>query len=123
MVPLATHLASEGLAVVLFDYRHWGVSEGLPRQMADPVKELADLHAVLRHIENSGGLEGRVDPRRVGLYGASLGGGLVLAAASELSKRKDPLKKNLKAFVAAVPFVDGEEARAAALKVGVFVCL
>lgn len=116
MVPLATSLAAEGFAVVLFDYRHWGVSGGLPRHVADPNKEVEDLQAVLQHIQDTHGLQGRVDPNRMALYGASLGGGIALATASLLNLEKNPLKEKVKAVVAAIPFVSGRAAQAAALE-------
>ncbi|KAL8455245.1 hypothetical protein Emag_000915 [Eimeria magna] len=111
LVPFATNMASEGLAAVIFDYRHWGVSEGLPRQVADPQKQIEDLLAVMQHLKDTAGLEGKVDATRMTLYGSSLGGGVVLAAASLLNRDKNPLKENLKAVVAAVPFVSGHKQR------------
>lgn len=117
MVPLATSLAAEGLAVVLFDYRHWGVSDGLPRHVADPQKEVDDMQAVLQHIQDTAGLQGRVDPKRMAIYGASLGGGIALATASILNLEANPLKEKVKAVVAAIPFVSGRAAQAAAVEV------
>ncbi|KAL8432144.1 hypothetical protein ACSSS7_004756 [Eimeria intestinalis] len=111
LVPFATTMASEGFASVIFDYRHWGVSEGLPRHVADPPKQIADLIAVMQHLKDTGGLQGKVDANRMVLYGSSLGGGVVLAAASLLNRDKNPLKENLKALVAAVPFVSGHKQR------------
>ncbi|KAL8434544.1 hypothetical protein Efla_000060 [Eimeria flavescens] len=116
LLSFAESLAGEGFAVVLFDYRHWGVSEGLPRHLAEPEKEVADLQAVLKHIHESKGFRGKVDANRIGLYGSSLGGGVVLAAASGLNKQNNPLKHKIKALIAAVPFVSGEKTQADSLK-------
>lgn len=116
LVPLATSLTKGGLAVVLFDYRHWGVSGGFPRHLADPLKELDDTQAVLKHIEDTFGLQGRVDPKRIALYGSSLGGGIALATASLLKLEENPLKENVKAVVVTVPFVSGKATQAAAMQ-------
>ena len=117
MVPFAQHIAEEGFAVVIFDYRHWGVSEGTPRHVANPHKEIEDLKAVLQHLHASNGLGGRVDQHRIMLYGASLGGALVLATASLLNKENNEIKDSIKAVVAAIPFVSGRNAQTNTIKV------
>lgn len=116
LLPLAAALTKEGFAVVLFDYRHWGVSEGQPRHIADHRKHVEDVRGVLQHIHNTKGFDGAVDAKRIALYGASLGGGVVLAAASQMNKEKDPLNQSVKAVVAAIPFVSGKDLRNAGLK-------
>ncbi|KAL8270191.1 hypothetical protein Esti_005866 [Eimeria stiedai] len=116
LVPFATSMASEGFAAVIFDYRHWGVSEGLPRHVADPQKQIVDLLAVMQHLKDTAGLGGKVDANRMTVYGSSLGGGVVLATASLLNRDKNPLKENVKALVAAVPFVSGHKQRSESFK-------
>ncbi|CDJ41653.1 hypothetical protein, conserved [Eimeria tenella] len=116
MVPLALALAREGFAAVLFDYRHWGVSEGLPRHAAVPQQQVEDLTALLQHLGAPGPLSSKLDSSKMALYGASLGGGVVLAAAAELCRRKDPLSSSIKAVVAAIPFVSGSKTSSKALQ-------
>lgn len=43
----ATGLATTGTAVITFDYRHFAGSEGSPRQLIDPYKQLDDYRAVI----------------------------------------------------------------------------
>lgn len=38
----AERFAAAGLSVLLFDYRHFGASEGQPRQLLDVRRQLAD---------------------------------------------------------------------------------
>jgi predicted acyl esterase len=70
-------LAPEGYAVLTFDARAHGESEGL--FTLDGPRELADLRELITWLTT----ERPVDPRRVGAYGASYGGGLVWRAAVE----------------------------------------
>jgi pimeloyl-ACP methyl ester carboxylesterase len=100
---VAERLAERGFAAFTFDYRTHGESEGEPRWLVSPDRHREDWLAA---IETVRGLDG-VDARRVALWGASLSGGLALAAAVE-DDRVD-------AVVARVPVVDG---RAAALARG-----
>lgn len=73
----ARFLAPEGYAVLTFDARAHGDSEGL--FTLDGPRELEDLRELLSWLTSGH----RVDPRRVGAYGASYGGGLVWRAAVE----------------------------------------
>lgn len=91
----AERFASAGFAAVAFDYRHFGTSEGSPRRLVDPTRQLQDWQAVLAHVR---GLP-TVDADRVAVWGSSFSGGHVLAVASE-----DP---DIHAVISMVPFVDG----------------
>jgi predicted acyl esterase len=73
----AQFLAPEGYAVLTFDARAHGESEGL--FTLDGPRELADLSELLAWLTRGH----PVDPRRIGAYGASYGGGLVWRAAVE----------------------------------------
>jgi len=44
-------LASTGYAAVLFDYRTFGGSDGLPRQLVDNVMQVDDYQNALKHIK------------------------------------------------------------------------
>lgn len=84
-----------GYVVLLFDYRHFGASDGEPRQLLDIGRQLADYRAVISYAR---GLAG-VDPERVVLFGSSFSGGHVVTLAAE-----DP---RIAAVLAQVPFADG----------------
>jgi dienelactone hydrolase len=88
----AEPFAAAGLAVLVFDYRGWGASDGQPRQVIDIAGQLEDWRAA---IEFARGLEG-VDPDRIALWGSSLSGGHVVAVAAD-----DP---QIAAVVAQVPW-------------------
>jgi pimeloyl-ACP methyl ester carboxylesterase len=63
--------------VLLFDYRHFGDSDGEPRQLLSAQRQLQDYAAALNFIRNAPG----VDPDRVALWVSSLAGGHVVEAA------------------------------------------
>src|SRR5919112_5604737 len=43
----AERFAAEGMVAIVFDYRHFGASEGLPRQLLDIGRQLEDWTAAL----------------------------------------------------------------------------
>ncbi len=92
--PFAERFAGAGLAVLLFDFRGFGDSEGEPRNLVDPFRHLADWRAAIAHVRE---LEA-VDGRRLGLWGSSFSGGQVIAIAA-----RDP---EVRAIAAQVPYVD-----------------
>jgi fermentation-respiration switch protein FrsA (DUF1100 family) len=91
----ARTFASEGIAVLAFDYRNFGSSGGQPRQVIDVEQQREDYRSAVRFVRHHDG----IDPDRVALWGTSLSGGHVLAVAAD-----DP---NLAAVVAQVPMIDG----------------
>lgn len=66
-----------GMHVLLFDYRHFGTSDGEPRQLLSIRRQLQDYAAALDVIRKVPG----VDPERVGVWGSSLSGGHVVDVA------------------------------------------
>lgn len=90
----ASVFAAGGLAVLLFDYRHFGSSEGQPRQLVDTGRQLEDIRAALAYAR----AHEAIDARRIGLWGTSLGGSHVINVASA-----DP---RIAAVVATVPALD-----------------
>lgn len=66
-----------GMHVLLFDYRHFGTSDGEPRQLLSIRRQLQDYAAALVVIRNVPG----VDPERIGVWGSSLSGGHVVDVA------------------------------------------
>jgi dienelactone hydrolase len=94
----AERFADSGLAVLLFDYRNLGDSEGQPRDLVDPVRHVEDLQAAIAFVRNLD----EVDGARLGLFGSSFGGGHVITAAT-----RNP---EVAAIVSQVPFVGGADA-------------
>lgn len=100
----AERFAQNGIAVLVFDYRHSGTSEGHPRGLIDIATQRADYHAAIRYVR---GLEG-IDPQRIGLWGTSFSGGHVLDVTAEDSR--------IAAAVIQNPHVDGRSGRAATMR-------
>ena len=94
----AARFAGAGLAVLAFDYRHFGASEGEPRQLIDVGRQLEDLRAAVSFARALPD----VDADRVALWGTSLGAGHVVSVAAG-----DPA---IAAAVAQLPFM-GVDAR------------
>ena len=82
LVPFAEAFARRGLATLLFDYRHFGGSTGLPRHLLDPWKQLEDWRAVIEYTSTTA-LDGAVDASRIGLAGSSYSGGHVTALLAD----------------------------------------
>jgi len=68
-----------GFAVVTFDYRHFGESDGEPRHLLLIHKQLDDWRAVLAYVRR----DTRIDATRLAIWGASLGGGHAMTIAAE----------------------------------------
>lgn len=91
----AERFCAAGLGVLVFDYRHFGVSGGEPRQLVDISRQLADWKTAVAFART---LEG-ADPKRVALWGSSFSGGHVVATAADDAA--------VAAVVAQAPFTDG----------------
>jgi fermentation-respiration switch protein FrsA (DUF1100 family) len=94
----AERFAAAGYAVVVFDYRGFGDSEGEPRQVLDISMQHDDWRSALAFART---LEG-VDADRVVAWGTSFAGGHVLTLASQ--------GERLAAVIAQVPHVSGPAA-------------
>ncbi|GAA0253347.1 alpha/beta hydrolase [Haladaptatus pallidirubidus] len=57
----AERFAANGFAVLAFDYRHFGESNGDPRQVVNVERQREDYHAAIRRARSLG----MVDPGRV----------------------------------------------------------
>jgi len=100
----AERFAAAGLACLVFDYRHFGASEGEPRQLIDLPRQREDWRAALAIAR----AHPDVDAARIAVWGTSLGGGLALEVAA-----RDPA---VAAAVLHLPLVD---ALAAGLSEGI----
>lgn len=83
-----------GYAVFLFDYRHFGESEGVPRQVLLPNREVADWQAALACVRKIP----EVDNQKIVLWGTSFSGGLVSVVAG-----REPVA----GIIAQCPMMDG----------------
>ncbi|GGK61456.1 alpha/beta hydrolase [Nocardia camponoti] len=91
----ARRFVAAGLAVLAFDYRHFGDSEGTPRQVTHIARQRADWKAAISYARSIRG----IDATRIALWGTSFGGGHVLSVA--------PSDDYVAAVVAQVPFTSG----------------
>jgi NADP-dependent 3-hydroxy acid dehydrogenase YdfG/pimeloyl-ACP methyl ester carboxylesterase len=90
----AERFAAQGYHVLVFDYRHFGASDGSPRQLLDIGKQHADWTAAVRCARS----RPEVEPSRIVLWGSSLSGGHVMALAESLG---------VAAVIAQIPHADG----------------
>ncbi len=91
--------AAQGMAVLLFDYRNFGDSDGTPRFLVDPDRHVDDWRAAVAYARTLP----QVDGSRIALWGTSFSGGHVITLAAE--------DKDITAIVAQVPYVGGIEVK------------
>ena len=99
MPGFAETFASNGIAAFAFDYRYFGDSGGSPRNLADPQRQLTDWRAAISYVQTLP----EADGDRLGLWGTSMSGGLVLELAAT-----DP---NVDVVVSQIPGIDSEAER------------
>lgn len=92
------HFAHWGIATLAFDYRHTGESDGMPRQRFSMRGHEQDVAAALDFLQR----HDSIDPKRVGLWGTSLGGMHALRVAAE--------RPDVAAVVVQCPIVHGPAA-------------
>ncbi|MCE9523936.1 MAG: alpha/beta hydrolase [Alphaproteobacteria bacterium] len=90
--PYARRFRAEGYDVLLFDYRHFGESEGEPRGLIKVKRQLADWHAAIAHARSLG-------YERIVLWGSSFAGGHVLHVAA--------VDSHLSGAISQVPHISG----------------
>ncbi|WP_330179137.1 alpha/beta hydrolase [Nocardia sp. NBC_01503] len=91
----ARRFAAAGIAVLAFDYRHFGASGGEPRNVIHIARQREDWHAAIAYARTVRG----IDATRIALWGSSFGGGHVLSVA--------PDDHYIAAVVAQCPFTSG----------------
>ncbi|MFW0783897.1 alpha/beta fold hydrolase [Gordonia sp. CPCC 206044] len=96
--PFAQRFADAGLAVLAFDYRGFGLSDGEPRQRISLSGQLDDYRAAI----TAAGRQPGVDPNRVVVWGVSMSAGFAMIVAAE--------RDDVCAVIAAVPLVNGPAA-------------
>lgn len=91
----AERFAQEGYHVLVFDYRHFGESDGEPRQLLSIRKQHADWRAALNYVRS----RSEVDKTKIILWGTSFSGGHVAALAAQ--------ENGIAATISQVPHLDG----------------
>lgn len=84
-----------GFGVLAFDYRHFGASEGEPRQLLDIERQLEDWASALTYVRSLDDVESE----RIALWGSSFGGGHAIEAGAR--------DRRVAAIVAQCPFTNG----------------
>ena len=102
----AERFQAAGYAVLLYDHRNWGSSDGLPRSETDPIQQARDFSVAFDFVAS---LE-EVDNAKIVYWGSSMSGGAVLYAAA--------LDKRIRAVISQVPFVSGESISPLFAKIG-----
>src|SRR5258708_7784896 len=92
--PFAERFVANGFAVLLFDYRYFGASGGMPRGFLDPASQIEDYRSALSFL----GEHLRIDAQRLAVWGTSFSGAHVLHLGAFDSR--------VKAVVSQVPAID-----------------
>jgi fermentation-respiration switch protein FrsA (DUF1100 family) len=91
----AERFAEAGYNVLVFDYRHFGTSDGDPRQLLDIKKQHQDWIAALEFARSLNS----VDKNAIALWGTSFSGGHVIEVAVRDGR--------VAAVISQVPFING----------------
>ena len=89
--------AAAGLAVLVYDNRNLGASDGEPRGELDPWQQIRDYRTAITWLSH----RDEIDASRIGVWGSSYSGGHVLVVAAQ--------DRRVKAVVAQVPLISGYE--------------
>jgi uncharacterized protein len=95
LMPFAERFAEAGLDALVFDYRHFGASEGEPRQLISIRRQLEDYAAAISFARALDGVDGE----RIVVWGSSFSGGHVVPVAVADGRAA--------AVVSQVPSMDG----------------
>jgi fermentation-respiration switch protein FrsA (DUF1100 family) len=85
------------MAVLVFDNRNFGASEGEPRQEIDPWQQVRDYRHAITWVSQQPG----IDRGRIGVWGSSYSGGHTLVLGA--------LDRRVKCVVSQVPLVSGSQ--------------
>jgi uncharacterized protein len=89
--------AGAGLAVLLFDFRNLGASDGMPRQELNPWQQAEDYRHAITYATTLPG----IDAERIGIWGSSYSGGHCLMVAAT--------DRRVKCVSVQVPTISGHE--------------
>jgi fermentation-respiration switch protein FrsA (DUF1100 family) len=87
--------AAAGLAVLLFDNRNFGASDGEPRQEIDPWAQVRDYRHAITYLQGQPG----IDRQRIGVWGSSYSGGHAIVVGA--------FDKRVRCVACQVPVVSG----------------
>lgn len=93
----AWDFSKNGYNVLLFDFRTFGGSEGMPRHWLDMGRHIEDYNSVVEYVYSIMYKEHNIDRSKIVLWGSSYSGGSSLYATSQNTK--------VKAAIAQVPFL------------------
>ena len=93
----AQNMLKAGVACLMFDYRNFGGSDGMPRQHLNPWEQVDDFKNAITFA----GTQPEIDPERIAVWGISYAGGHAIIVGAT-----DP---RVKAIVSTVPVVEGYE--------------
>jgi acetyl esterase/lipase len=91
----AAFFQAAGFVVLSIDYRFFGDSAGEPRGRLHPLEQVEDFRSAMTSLER----RPEVDAQRIGLWGTSFAGGVVLYTAA--------VDRRVRAVVAHLPIVHG----------------
>ncbi|MGD9137674.1 MAG: alpha/beta fold hydrolase [Desulfobacterales bacterium] len=77
--PYAVRFLTAGYAVLIFDYRYFGDSDGQPRQLIWIPDQLKDWQAAIDYARS----RQEIDRRKIALWGTSFSGGHVIVTAAK----------------------------------------
>lgn len=89
---IANLFRAAGFVTMVFDYRYFGDSEGEPRSQIFPLEMVEDYRNAITWVSE----QKEVDSNRIGIWGTSYSGGLILYTGA--------YDKRVKAVVAQVPY-------------------
>lgn len=91
----AERFCAAGFAVLVFDHRNFGASDGEPRQEADPIQQIRDYRDAITYMRG----RDEVNADAVGVWGTSYSGGHVLVVGA--------IDRRVRCVVSQVPAVSG----------------
>jgi dienelactone hydrolase len=91
----AEFFAAAGFAVLVYDNRNLGASDGEPRGEIDPWQQIRDYRTAITWVS----ARPEIDASRVGVWGSSYSGGHVLVVAAQ--------DRRVKCVVSQVPLISG----------------
>jgi fermentation-respiration switch protein FrsA (DUF1100 family) len=95
LITEAEHFTAAGFVTLAIDYRTFGESGGEPRGTLFPLNQVEDFRNAITWLQQ----RDDVDPQRIGIWGASFGGGVVIMTAA--------VDRRVRAVVAMAPIVNG----------------
>jgi uncharacterized protein len=84
-----------GLAVLVYDHRNFGASDGQPRQEVDPDAQIRDYRHTISYVQT----RPEIDPSQIGIWASRYSGGHVLVVAA--------IDRRVRCVVSQVPTISG----------------